>query len=188
MPANGLYGLPQGYGATSPIISSMNLVADVRGDRISAFNINNCFSSAYDNYRVYGTLSSWSNTGQILVFRFIDRSGVMLSASYDNVITYASTSGVFGVNLPANTYARLNYPYSDSGAAQFIIDIVNPNVETRTTYRSWCFSRGNVGGGDWNSEFEYGATRVTNRFTGIQCLTTGGIMTTRMSVYGYSNS
>ena len=186
MPANGLYNFPKGSGTTNATVPSMSLLADVSGDRVSAMNVYNCFTPSYDNYRIYGTLSLWSSLGQILVFRFIDRAGVLSSAVYDGVITYASTSGVFGVNQPGQTYARLNYPYPTTNAAQFIIDIVNPAVEARTTYRSLMFSRG-TGGGDWNSEFEYGATRVTNKFNGLQFLTTGGIMTTRVSVYGYRN-
>lgn len=187
MPANGLYDFPKGFGTTNG--SSMELIADVSGNRVTAFNVYNCFSSQYDNYKMIGNLTFWGTVGNELAVRLINANGVNSSAIYDLQIIYSSsTGGNFSIfNGMARTFARLIYPNAN-GIASFQTDIINPALEQRTQLRTDSFGKG-TSGTEWSREWDYNVIRSNAQFTGIQMTTSASsLLSGRLSIYGYRNS
>lgn len=189
MPANGLFGYPKGYGPSASA-QPMQLIANVSGTQVASFNIYNCFTPQYDNYRVIGSLTSWSANGNVIGLRFINSDGVYSATNYDYATIYSSsTGGNFSLfSGLAQTLMRLGYPYATNGIANFALDVIGPAREERTLTRSQIIAKG-TGASEWTREWDYGATRVTNRFSGLQFCNSGStLMSGRLSIYGYPNS
>ena len=190
MPADGFYDFSKGFGSQA-VAPPMTLISDITSSlRITTVNIYNCFSNEYDNYKIIGNLRQWGSVGGTLAVRFIRKNGqTFTSTLYDYQVIYASsTGGNFSIsNGITQSLTRLGYP-NGNGIVSFQTDVINPAVERRTQLRTDFLGKGTTPT-EWSREWTYSVVRSTEKFTGIQFLSSSGTtLTGRFSIYGYRNT
>jgi len=144
------------------------------GSAVSSVTISNCFSSAYDNYKIVLSNTTGSTS---LDLRF-QLSGLTTSV-YNQANIYVNTSStVTGYGVTLNTYTVCGG--ADTGNANsFSIDVYGPFASTRTSISGHGFFL--------NGSMLIGCQAVdTNSRTGFVISTSTGTITGgTISVYGY---
>ena len=145
----------------------------------SAVNVNSCFSSTYDNYRImfFATLSTGSNQTLRLRASGVDNSGAT---------SYRSQQGTFGGSSAAakrnDTSAfNLNYDSGGSEPPYYSIDVFRPNSTDSVKIISGMGYKSN------QADFTSGALTSSTQFDGFSIITSSGTMTGTVRIYGYRN-
>lgn len=158
-------------------IGLWEITAVTAGTNVTQLQVNNCFSSTYDNYRV-----TWSS-GQPTAtdsFRFMLGTGATnghyASLQYDAF--YGTVAGYLRVNNGPSIYAVLNEAGNKS--AQFSCDVMSPNLAQPTVVIGQGYGRGFYCdfGGTVGAATQYTGFTITIDGAGTF---TGGTAT----VYGY---
>jgi hypothetical protein len=153
----------------------------------SSVSLNECFTSAYDNYKLVCKITS-SATIVDLSLRL--RAGVTDNSSANywfssslttaGATTYIVTSGT----STASTSFRLS-PVGSTYQSKHAIDILNPFSTDQTGYLADAFF--------WSGTSDYGRTvnggvmTVTNSYNGLTLFPASGTITGTIRVYGYKN-
>jgi hypothetical protein len=152
----------------------------------SVINFTGCFSSTYDNYKIFVYITSCSPTGESLNFRMLSGATPVTTATYEFGFAGYTTGGA------ANNYAgsgqtsgflldlSSNAPDISSGEFTFY----KPFLANRTTYTGGGFMRYLA-----NEYSRHGGGTQTNQtsYDGIRLLTTGGTATGVVKIYGVKN-
>lgn len=148
---------------------------------VSSVNINNCFTSTYDNYLLH--LRGTKSEGTAAVDFRLRVSGSDDSGS--NYVRRYITSGGAGTSVTAGENTITTGVICIPGASSpFAIGadavILGPNLVSQTLVRSLSFP----------SYMVFDATRHTQStaYDGITLLTSTGTMTGTVRIYGYRNS
>jgi len=149
----------------------------------STVNVNNCFSSSYENYRAILNVTAVSNTLNVHIR--MRASGTDSSASYNYASAQinASTGAVSGD--AASAAAQWVVAGAQSGAqAYIVIDFIGPNLSSATK-------------GAWHSLASSssiyfprsggGLHDVASAYDGFSLITSANNMTGTLKVYGYKN-
>jgi hypothetical protein len=146
-------------------------------------SINNCFSSAYRNYRIVVNINSVSAASAGLYFRFrtagTDNSSTLYKIAQSFVTTVAGT-GTLVDN--AGNAGTLSFVASANSDNYLTMDICNPNTANRTTGSISTFGYDSV---NWRTAvggFEFDGS---TSFDGITYFNNTGTMTGFIQVYGY---
>lgn len=149
-------------------------------------SINNCFTSAYRNYRIVIATNQISSNAS---FNFRLRVGGTDSsaASYKFGQQYVTTVGGSGVdNANAGTEVRVGYVASANGDTETVLDICDPQTATRTKGNYQFFG---YDGGAWAQRQAGWMFDATTQFDGISFFTSAGAVTSgTIYVYGYRNA
>ena len=139
----------------------------------SSLSLNNCFSSAYDNYRIIGRIEAPSASDISVRFRAAG-SDNLTASSYKAYRTYNPYSGPTVANETLTSF-YCGYFGADGGG--FVLDVLSPNLAKRTNF-NWM-------GGDANyAQFGIGIHTVASSFDGFTIF--GPTITGTISVYGYT--
>ena len=149
---------------------------------VSSVSINNCFSSAYDNYEIVVNVSgSAFQTGTIrLRVAGADDS----SSVYDYCGQYQSSASTVWQNVGAaqSQTSWLGFNYGTNGLGYNRINIYNPFSANRTLF----FAETHEPGTSSLTVTRNGQFRGTTSFTGISFTQSGGsTFTGSIQVYGY---
>ena len=155
---------------------------------VSAVNINDVFSSKYDNYRILFNLTTTSTNN-------ITSARLRVSGSDDSAATYgyATLGLVLGTTTASNfgasttSFNELNYNVSGAQDTSIVLDILRPNLSLRTLISGLTTGAhnnfaANAGRSYWGN---FGNTTI---FTGISFIASTGNFTGNYSVYGYRKS
>jgi hypothetical protein len=150
----------------------------------SSVSVNNCFTSAYSNYRIIITATA---TGDLdASFRFRASGSDASGANYQYAYTgfFASTSANGG---GSNATAIPNLPSIGNGRqSHCIIDITGPNTTNawKPLTQQTAFTHSGVGIIVFNGA---GVINSTTQFDGFTIFLGSGTMTGNITVYGYRN-
>jgi len=164
----------------APSVAGLNLIDEVQFTNSNAINVNNVFSSTYNNYRIIlvskiGTLSSTS-----LRFRV---SGTDESANYQGIRMYAESGSVGTDNNVVGTdeiFLGTSATAADAQSIQ-VYDIASPFLAKQT----------NLSGihgltGTYLINVNYGVQTDSTSFTGFSIINGTSGLTGTVSVYGYA--
>jgi hypothetical protein len=130
----------------------------------AAQQIDNCFTSTYDSYRIM-----WAGTGSTtgndyLYVRLVDGTTPTTAANYYRGIVFSSTGNSLSNSwVGSQTTWQVGVIGDNYGQVQ--IDLANPQVATKTTFTSNFFSSA-TGDALWG--FAGGLYNTTTQFEGLQ--------------------
>jgi hypothetical protein len=151
----------------------------------SAVNINSCFSSSYQNYRVIVDVTSASASATQLAVKF-RASGTDSSSDYYSwgIEPNAGSDTIFvarGANISNGIVG-----YQGANGTKAGMDVFAPFASTRTffttNYSSITAAPLNIVG------FSNGCHNVASSYDGISIIAASGTITGTIYVYGYANS
>jgi hypothetical protein len=148
----------------------------------TAINIDNAFSSTYDNYLILLNINSASSVNNLRL-RFRTSGSTNTTSNYSNTWTYnqhgTTTVGYLGNSSPSDNM----YLHDVTNAAtSTVIDLFNPNTAQKTsiTYKA---NQTNFYGVSGAGQFN-----TTTSFDGIALYPDGGNISGTISIYGYTKA
>ena len=147
----------------------------------SGFNVNNCFSSTYDDYKIILVMAG---TTDVLVAMQLRLSGTDSSASYysQRVFGYSTTAGA-----AANTTGTddMNVAIGSNGAKiSTTIEIHDPGAAVHTIFEA--ISNSNFSSVGRLAQVFVGGHAVSTAYDGFSIIPDAGTLTGRYIVYGYA--
>ena len=146
----------------------------------AAVNVNSCFTSTYQNYRVliYADPSADVN----LDFRFRASGADNSTSNYKYFMPNSAYDGTGTTNLngTGTTYIRIGSSSSNHLPSTFSMDFFSPQLAANSylNYSHAGEARSGSGGGTFNA---------TTQFDGFSIFPTAGTLTGTLKVYGYKN-
>lgn len=173
-------------GQTTPSAPGLAFITSSTFTSSTAVNLNNCFSSTYDSYRVMVDITAMSTTVDVLMR--------MRVSAADNTTTNYSRQTVYGNGTTPTadkTTGQTSWTVNSSNAAnaencKFLIDLFAPNLARRTIGNlHWVSldSLGNLLAVVANISFT-----ATTIFDGFSLVPSTGNFSGTVRVYGYRNS
>jgi len=179
---------PTGLKWAAPAASSsaLTFITSASPSASAATNVNSCFTSTYDNYKIIYYLTATTTSNNRLALR-MRASGSDLTSSYKNAGSYTNgADGAIGFNDLETGYIMLSQ--NDSGAphmAYGVIEILRPQASDYT--RLVINSSGYNGTTQYSYEFRTFVNNTTS-YDGFTIYVPSGNVTGNFKVYGYSNS
>jgi hypothetical protein len=164
---------------------ALTLISSTTFSGSSAHNVNDVFSTTYQNYLVQINMDAPSATGY-------NQLRLRVSGADDTTSNYF-WSGVYNVSnatTPAgeggSSQSSFTYSYVESaGTAQMTLNICNPFETKVTTYTN---TSARTTGTQSVLYYNGGAFNTTTSFTGFTLFPASGTITGKVRVYGYSNA
>ena len=177
------------YGAVS---SDFVRIVTATGDNTAVFDLNDCFSSTYENYRILANIHVSSTTNVNIRTQNSSNSEISTGYYYLGTQNYKS-SGSSGTDVKSGWNSSQWQPQESvnaegDGYLQLIIDVSRPHVSGRTT--SMQIRYGCYDGGSFRQVDSYCQERGTDTNKGIRFYVGTGNITSSssVSVYGIKNS
>lgn len=152
----------------------------------AATNVDNCFTSTYNNYLIIYYLTATTTSNNRLALR-MRASGSDLTSSYKNAGSYTNgASGAIGFNDLETGYVMLSQ--NDSGGAYMaygVVEVIRPQASDYT--RIIIKSSGYNGTSQFSYDFRTFVNN-TNSYDGFTIYVPSGNVTGNFRVYGYANS
>lgn len=150
----------------------------------TAVQIDNVFSSTYDNYRIVFAQSACTASNSIINFKFVDgTTPTSSSLFYYGATGLGAGASAVSNNGSATSSVIVNRIETSAGdIASFSMDVINPNKANRTVFLWSAYNYNGavtfsfVGGGEWDA---------TTQFEGFYLAPGSGTFTGTVSVYGY---
>lgn len=174
-----------------PAQAGLVYVAGTAFSAVSAVNVNNCFTSTYDNYQIMLTFTAMSaDLGVRMRLRVSGSDNT--TSNYDSQYLYWNSASVFAdanTGSAGNTqWALWSTTESDNPTGAFaVFDVLGPQL---TAYTRLTGSNGiltattNVNYPGINGNI----FKATTSFDGFSLLTSTGTISGTVRVYGYRNS
>jgi hypothetical protein len=164
---------------------ALTLISSTTFTSSSAHNVNDVFSTTYQNYLVQINMDAPSATGynqlRLRVGGADNTTSNYFWSGIYNVSNNTTPSGEGGAAQSSFTYA-----YVESAAtAQMTINICNPFETKATTYTN---TSARTNGSQSIIYYNGGAFNATTSFTGFTLFPASGTITGKVRVYGYSNA
>jgi hypothetical protein len=150
----------------------------------SAVNVDNCFTSTYENYRViFEITASATATGDTAVGMRVG-GATNTTSNYSRALRGLTTAGSGGDNSgSSNTSWSLSSTASNEDNGGLIMDFIRPQLTTKTAVNAFWYE--GVDGAFQMGVFFFGASTA---FDGFTVTRSSGTMTGNYRVYGYANS
>jgi len=168
-----VFGLPAG---------GLTLINTTTFSAVTAVQVDDCFTSTYDNYLVLLQIPTVSTTNITIRCRLVDTvtpyagadyeyyaAGVLDSGATSNLAAYSQTSFQFTSNNSATSSALTLNLFSPKLAAT-----TNATFNSMSRSSAWYFSYAGAGG-----------LRTSTAYEGIQFYPSSGNFTGTLSIYGY---
>lgn len=164
---------------------ALTLISSTTFSGSSAHNVNDVFSTTYQNYLVQLTMDAPSATGyQQLRLRVSGADNTTSNYFWSGVYNISNATTPAGEGSSAQT--SFTYGYIEStGTASCTFQIANP-FETKATTYSNLMAR--TSGSQSLIYSNAGAFNTTTSFTGFTLYPASGTITGKVRVYGYSNA
>lgn len=160
--------------------SGLDLVTTQSFSAVSTVAVNNCFTSTYQNYRLFIDLTTASATG-FTNFQ-LSASGVASTASYARSAGYTAYGSSTASAESQNNASSYNLIYSttaNGGVA--IVDLMRPAQAVRTFIGQQIINFGSNGG--WGN----GEHAVATAYDGFVLTPASGTISGSLRIYGYRN-
>jgi len=162
-------------------VAGLTLINTTTFSAVTAVQVDNCFTSAYDNYRILLSITSCSGNNIAIRSRLVDGVTPDAGAAYGYLATgVQNNGGANNLSLLSQTswqfaHGALGNPIAAS------IDVFAPNLatQTRMTFNSMNFN------GSFALSYAGAGTGSSAQFEGIQFYPASGTFIGSMSIYGY---
>jgi hypothetical protein len=163
---------------------ALTLISSTTFSGSSAHNVNDVFSTTYQNYLVQLTMDSPSATGyQQMRLRVGGADNTTSNYFWSGLYNASNATSVSGEGGGAQS--SFTYAYVEStGTAQMTFNIANPFETKATTYTN---TSGRTTGSINLLYYNTGVFNTTTSFTGFTLFPASGTITGKVRVYGYSN-
>jgi hypothetical protein len=167
----------------TPAVSASGLTLITRQTYSSALtiNVNDVFSSTYDNYKIVIKNSAGTIPGLSIRLRVSGADNT--TSNYYSTVIEAVPSSVFGRFQTAGS-SFLNGDIAFKGTSTFSIDIASPNLTQETTFVGLNMQEDN----GFRSGTICGLFNANTSFTGFSLYGASGTATGVVTVYGYQKS
>jgi hypothetical protein len=163
---------------------ALTLISSTSFSGSSAHNVNDVFSTTYQNYLVQITLTGASATGyQQMRFRVSGADNSTSNYFWSGMYNSSGSTGYSGEG--AGSVTSVSYGYTETTATGiFSMTIANP-FETLPSLYTATHTR--TSGSNSLLYYNTGAFGATTSFTGFTLFPASGNITGKVRVYGYSN-
>ena len=165
----------------SPTTVGLFKITDTTFTTSSAVNVNNCFSSTYDNYFVIWTLTAASATDTAINF-YYRASGTDTTTNYyrSGSVADGATVSIIGASNAQVVQTSTTYPTHTT----VVMQVLRPQDAAVTYAHCSCTYLTNAGGGPyWLSQLLRQFT--TTQFDGFSLVPVSGTISGTLRVYGY---
>jgi hypothetical protein len=180
-------------GVTSAIQTQINTagglvkITDQSFSAASAVNVNNCFTSTYQNYRIVCDLT---NAGANNITRMRLRASGSDDANNNYVYTgYGSLLGsttISAVGATSTSFDEVSYNFSGAQDTSIVLDVVRPQTAFRTLILGMTTGQ-NTANNNLAARPYFGNFTNTTQFDGFSLLASTSTITGTVRVYGYRN-
>lgn len=146
----------------------------------SAVNVNNCFTSTYDNYLVELNVTSTSATAVFIYLRMRASGSDAATAYYWSQVYTSWNTTVAGTGASNAAQWAVNY-VTTAGPVGSVINIQSPNLAQRTMLHG-------TGSSDAAPTISSGYHNTASQYDGFSVYPASGTFTGTIRVYGYRNS
>jgi hypothetical protein len=146
-------------------------------------NVDNVFSSTYDNYKVIIKNSAGNIPGLSMRLRVSSADNTTSNYNSTNIEAVSGTTNAFGRYVTSAT-SFMNTAIAFTGTSFITFDITSPNLTETTSYAGL---NGQNDGGFRSGTFS-GLFDATTSFTGFSLYGASGTATGVVTVYGYQKS
>lgn len=162
----------------------MTLIANVTTSAATSVQINNCFTSAFENYRIL--ITNFNATGSINPILRLSSSGTVdpTAANYGNVgseQTYSNAAFVTFANNGSVNYWPVGRLDSSGAGGSMAINLFSPQLAQKTFMQTVFGDNSTYGTGG-------GINKSVTQFDGFQFSVQGTAFTSNIRVYGMRNS
>ena len=148
----------------------------------SGQQLDDCFVSTYDNYRIVISATSASGSPDNIYMRMVNGTTIDTGSVYGSNIT--TSNGVSGLsNSWTGIVGQLYVGYLADLTGFVTIDMANPQVSGKVTAVN-CFGHG-FGNSTQLVSTIYGLTTSTTQYEGLYIYPGGGTWAGTVTVYGY---
>jgi hypothetical protein len=174
------------WATPATVSSGLTFITAANPSGSAATNVDNCFTSTYENYFIIYYLTASTTSNNRLAIR-LRASGSDLTSNYKNAGSYTNgASGAIGFNDLETGYMMISQ--NDSGGAYMaygVMQVIRPQASDYTRVII------NSSGYNGTSQFSYdfrSFVNNTNSYDGFTIYVPSGNVTGNFRVYGYSNS
>lgn len=149
-------------------------------------NVNNCFTSTYDTYRIMIDVTAFSTTLDMLM-RLRVSGADNSTTNYVRQVVYGSgSSAAAGLNSSQTSWSILNTGSANADLGKMSLDVFAPNL-SRKTVATWIQASVDASGNQYSTlgNLFFNATTV---FDGFSLVPSTGNISGTVRVYGYRNS
>jgi hypothetical protein len=177
-------------GSSFQTLYGQTLVANVSFTSTATVQINNVFTSAYDNYLIVMRYTQNTSTGDLSYQNSLSGTPAATGYGGNGYVAYAnglSTNG-FVTGAGGFTGTKLSIANSQASIGNFITATINsPALASATTFITNFYGRSTGYGGN-TSAFISGIHETATAYDGMTITTSAGTMTGNIRVYGLRNS
>lgn len=167
---------------------ALTLITQASFTAQSTVNVNNCFTSTYDNYLLILDISSPSVSSLLLSMRLrasgTDASGANYARSYI-ANAFNNSAVVSGTGVSETEWWGLGLGNGGNTMVNLVVDLRKPALATRT-FMNARYTKGDSGGSD--TGILGGFHWVNTAYDGFTLFTSTGTVNGSYKVYGYQNS
>lgn len=162
--------------------SNLHFIKTGSDTSVSSLSITNCFSDQFNVYQV--VIDTIGLASSDLHFRFINASGVVSSANYDDAVLLMRSYGSFSDTNDegATELGSIGFSdYSDKGGAT-VINVYTPFDSSAYSYATWQ----NAGASTIGTPVRKGSgvLKVAESHTGINFMASSTLQSISASIYG----
>lgn len=173
-------------GFLAPAVQGLTLITAQTFSATTSVNVNSCFSSTYQNYKLILVITSVSATTPVHMRM---RSGTTTNTSsnyyWNRMYIQGTTSTVQSSGTSTEDSMKYVGEFS-TGIGTSHIEVFTP-FETNTTSIITQSNFNYVPSFPLHTVVSSGQTSVTTSYDGFTLITTGATMTGNLRVYGYNN-
>ena len=151
---------------------------------VSSVNLNNIFSSTYNNY-LYKLNYTCSSTGQLLQFRMRASGTDATGSDYSYTRSFSYNSLSFQTNSNADSSFGVSFSAIIGTENSVILSIERPFESARTTIIGDAISQDTLGTLRWIGAATH---KLSNSYDGLTFFPAAGTISGTIRVYGYKNS
>ena len=117
--------------------TNLQFITSSSGENIADLSITNCFSAQYNVYQVI--LDTIEFASGDMSFRFINSSGTVTSANYDDAVLLQRSYGAYADNNneDATSLGSIGFDDDQNGGGATFITVYNPFASDTYTYANW---------------------------------------------------
>jgi hypothetical protein len=153
----------------------LTLITSESFSAVSAVNINGCFTSTYQTYRVVASFTN--STNAVLGYR-LRLSGSDATTNYSGLAVIAFTGGVIANDWDTN---RVDFDATQAGTVLVSSDIARPNEAAPTSFVNTLMRASIVAG------LHIGRHTASTSYDGLTLFAGAGTITGSIRIYGYRN-
>ena len=152
----------------------------------SAIQVDNVFTTAYDNYKVIFRITAISGNDIAIRMRWVDGTTPATAGHYNGGVGISNVGNSVSTYASAATSAILCYASSAlPQVTHFTMDVINPKL---TNYTNYSFNSYSYNGAITFSYAGAGTTTEATAYEGIQIYPNSGTFSGNIKIYGYRNS